>query len=63
MRFAILYYIYQNQSFTLPESKLNSLSIYVNIVSYNAKQCRCYVYYPIYQKQTNKMKKIHIYYS
>ena len=33
MRFAILYYIYQNQSFTLPEYKLNSLSTYVNVVS------------------------------
>ena len=57
MRFAILYYIYQNQSFTLPEYKLNSLSTYVSVVLYNTKHCRCYTYYTIHQKWKNNMKK------
>lgn len=57
MRFAILYYIYQNQSFTLPEYKLDSLSTYVNVVFYNTKYCRCYTYYSIHQKWKNNMKK------
>ena len=57
MRFAILYYIYQNQSFTLPEYKLNSLSTYVSVVLYNTKLCGCYTYYTIHQKWKNNMKK------